>query len=106
MIRTGWWYRATQAEKLAQIDGCIEVGMTAKQCAMNVGTYEDEGSDADGRQRILAFATYHGRTFSEDEYKLDNKAAKVSRYHRKRANFSAAKQSYLAGEPVDFWSAE
>ncbi len=32
-----WWSRASAEQKLAQIDGGIECGMTAKQVSMNVG---------------------------------------------------------------------
>lgn len=33
----GWWYTATRDQKLAQIDGGIELGMNARQVAMVTG---------------------------------------------------------------------
>ena len=97
-MERGWWYRATTAERLAQIDGCIELGMTAKQCAMNCG--------APGRVWVQQFATNHGRSFGWDHYRSKMKGAKIGIAHSKANALKATKDAYLAGEPVDFWSVE
>lgn len=47
-----WWSRATTSRKLAQIDGGIEIGMTAEQIAICSGC---EATD------IEDFATSHNR---------------------------------------------
>lgn len=52
---SGWWYRASKEQRLAQMDGAIECGMTAPQFAMVVGCLT--------RHTILRFAHDHGRHF-------------------------------------------
>ncbi len=37
LIEKSWWSRASREQKLAQIDGGIECGVSAKHIAMNVG---------------------------------------------------------------------
>lgn len=65
----GWWYRATNEQRLAQIDAGIELGMTAKQVAMNCGcAYEVRANGAGVREgergaAVIAFAISHGRNF-------------------------------------------
>ena len=49
-----FWHTATDEAKLAQIDAAIEIGLTSKQCAMNVGT---------NHANVRAFAARHGRAF-------------------------------------------
>jgi hypothetical protein len=102
---TGWWYRASTEQRLAQIDGCIELGMTAAQCALNCGCF----SEIDGWKRagtvIHSFAAYYGRSFPMTEDKEVGRRKKLRRLIRRRLDLRDARQSYLAGEPVDFWSA-
>lgn len=96
---SGWWYRATAEQKLAQIDAAIEIGMTAKQVAMNCGV--DLGL-SDRGYTVQSFATYHGRAFSQaDDYK---RRLAATRRHKRKAGLDAAKQAYFRGEPVDVWS--
>lgn len=102
---TGWWYRASTEQRLAQIDGCIELGMTAAQCAMNCGCFSDERGWSRAGDTIRTFARYHGRAFPMNEDKEVSRDKKLRRLIRRRLDLSDAKQSYLAGEPVDFWSA-
>lgn len=59
----GWWYRATDAERLAQIDAGIALGMTAKQIAMNCQCEIYAGSEG---SRIKAFAYANGRSFNRE----------------------------------------
>lgn len=49
-----WWARATTEQRLAQIDGGISLGMTARQIALNCGTQRDN---------LYAFGRRRGRTF-------------------------------------------
>lgn len=58
----GWWYSATTEQRLAQIDGGIECGMTAKQVAMNCGARLYENATRVSSP-VIKFAGYHGRKF-------------------------------------------
>lgn len=49
-----FWHTATDEQKLAQIDAAISLGLTSKQCAMNVGTKPSS---------VRAFASKHNRAF-------------------------------------------
>lgn len=51
----GWWYRATDEQRLAQIDGAIECGMTMNQVVMNCG--------AKSTGAVSMFASRRGRSF-------------------------------------------
>ena len=53
--KISWWSRASTKQKLAQIDGGISLGMTAKQVAKNVRV--------DAASTVQAFANRHGRHF-------------------------------------------
>jgi len=55
-----WWDNATQTERLAQIDGGIECGMTSKQIAMclRAPIYDDGFANA-----VKVFGNRHGRHF-------------------------------------------
>lgn len=50
-----WWKRATEEQRLAQIDGGIECGMTIRQIAMNCGATTNA---------VGAYGRSHGRTFT------------------------------------------
>jgi hypothetical protein len=110
MSARGWWYQASTAERLAQIDGCIEVGMTTNQCAMNLGCYDARRGDAAGNGIVGNFARRHGRSFPNIVGKRRLNAGMVTveghSLTRKQARINASKQAYLSGEPVDFWSAK
>lgn len=49
-----WWANATVEQKLAQIDGGIECGMTARQIGLNCGAT---------LIAVRNFGNYHGRSF-------------------------------------------
>ena len=53
-----WWEKASTEDRLAQIDGGIECGMTAKQISMCVGAPLDHRAGSLG-----SFARSHGRFF-------------------------------------------
>lgn len=53
-----WWVNASQGERLAQIDGGLECGMTAKQVAMNCCVTVKHAAMA-----VRGFAELHGRRF-------------------------------------------
>lgn len=54
-----WWDRATDEQKLAQIDAGIALGMTGKQISMNLRA----PVNADGGSKVTSFARRHGRSF-------------------------------------------
>jgi hypothetical protein len=64
-----FWKTATKEQKLSQIDGGIECGMTARQVAMNLGT---------SKQNLLEFGRNHGRKFPYQLPKPFGEAARIS----------------------------
>lgn len=103
---SGWWHRATQEQRLAQIDAAIELGMTCPQVAKNCG-----GSVS----AVSGFALNHGRNFSgfsaNQRRQIRRKIAIVRWENGRAINGHAAsvadtKEAYLSGAPVDFWSAK
>lgn len=61
MSARGWWYRASREQKLAQIDGGIECGLTAREVAICSGI----DPDTTGRhgRTVHGYASNHGRRF-------------------------------------------
>ncbi len=53
-----WWERATTRQRLAQIDGGIECGMSSGQVAKNCGAPIYTNGNA-----VLSCAQQHGRSF-------------------------------------------
>jgi len=66
-----FWETATSTERLRQIDAGIELGMTAKQVAMNFGLHE--GTDRHGSKKVLYFALNHGRHFKRAQASVSSK---------------------------------
>lgn len=85
----GWWHRASQAQKLAQLDAGIELGMAAAQIALASGA---------SRPAVASFADYHHRIIPRSDHRNQ-----FSSSRRARRKFSA-KVAYERGEPVNFWS--
>ena len=52
--KLSWWACASTQQKLAQIDGGIELGLSGRHIAINVGA---------PRAAVLDFGHRHGRTF-------------------------------------------
>ena len=104
-MKTGWWYRASTEERLAQIDAGIELGMTAKQVAMNCGCLYESASVASGGQLVTQLARRNGRRFPE-KYSDVVRNTKISRTKTRPKRLAEAKGAYLAGEPVDFWGVQ
>ncbi|ULJ73628.1 hypothetical protein [Rhizobium gallicum] len=77
-----FWDKASIAERLAQIDGGIELCMTKRQIAMNCGTTMED---------ISAFGRQHGRLFpaknsgSVAEKKGGRRGGSITRILRARA---------------------
>ncbi|TBY54550.1 hypothetical protein E0H59_13790 [Rhizobium leguminosarum bv. viciae] len=69
-----FWDRANTEERLDQIDGGIECGMTSKQIAICLGApiYHDGKSNS-----VNAFAHRHGRTFPTSRSEIAAKAGKA-----------------------------
>ncbi len=66
-----WWKRASQEERLKQIDAGIELGMTGRQVAMNLRVPMYPG----GKQSAVdRFANSHGRHFNGDYSKVRREA--------------------------------
>lgn len=58
---TTWWDRATREQRLAQIDGAIECGMTARQFLAAIGEINASTQRIDC---VGKFAAYRGRSFN------------------------------------------
>lgn len=84
---TSWWHRATPEQRLAQIDGGVECGMTSRQVAMASGV---------SHTTIRIYAANNGRRFP---IKTKSTSGCISRAALNRRNRAA----YLRGEHVDFW---
>jgi len=66
MKKPSWWSRASQEQKLAQIDGGIECGVSAKHIAMNVGA---------SVSAIHEYGRRHGRKFNGKPTTAQNRIA-------------------------------
>lgn len=80
---SGWWSKATEAQKLAQIDGGIDCEFTARQIALASGTTV---------AAIYRFVQRRGISLP-DRGGMPRRAAR-------KLNDRAA---YLRGEPVNLW---
>ncbi|MFD1944706.1 hypothetical protein [Paradevosia shaoguanensis] len=87
-LREGWWYRANTEQRLAQIDGGIELGMTARQIALASGGHP--GS-------VAFFANQHGRSLGQ------SKSTAGVRRNGQRKHDAA---NYFGGRKVDFWNGD
>ena len=89
MTTSNWWHVATTEQKLAQLTGGIECGMTAKQIGMCSGALSGA---------VRRFAQCHEVTIPHFRHMATKKRnATVWSGHW-------ARKSYLAGEPVDMWA--
>lgn len=91
-MSSSWWSKATEAQKLAQIDGGIECGLTARQIAIASGMDEDEAPS------VRWFANNHLRSIPHKTKFNSGRRTYPSR--RLSANDRAA---YLRGEPINLW---
>jgi hypothetical protein len=66
--KISWWSRASTEQKLAQIDGGIDCGMSARHIATNVGAT---------REAITIFGHRHGRKFVAKTTSSQNRRAGV-----------------------------
>jgi hypothetical protein len=71
-----YWNKATQEQRLAQIDAGISLGMTSKQIAMCLSApmYGRDGHD----NAVKTFGQYHGRHFPTPQGKSAAKAREVA----------------------------
>lgn len=82
---TTWWDKASTAERLAQIDGGIECGLTAAQIGMTCGA---------SRWAVADFAGSHGRSLVRKKSTFGK-----SRHHERDRDRAA----YLRGDRIDLW---
>lgn len=82
-----WWYRASDEQRLAQIDAAIEIGVTMAFVAVNCGAHRP-GSVGD-------FAVAHGRYFRV--------LGSANHGQGRRAARTSARAAYFRGEAVDLW---
>lgn len=73
--KKSWWSRASTEEKLAQIDGGIACGMTARQIAMCVGEHDRHAAG-----KIGDFARYHGRNMPTTNQSAGKAGGKIGGY--------------------------
>ena len=83
---TSWWQNATTEQRLAQIDGGLECGMTSGQVAVASRT---------SAHNIRQMAVRYGRHFPS--------IGKQTTGHRLRKIASDSRRAYLRGEPIDLW---
>lgn len=83
-----WWRRATTEQRLAQLDGAIELGMTAAQLALNCGS---------NAANCHVFASRHNRSFP---------SRGTSASHARAMSVRATRKAFLAGDVVDLWAAQ
>jgi len=90
-----WWEMASETERLAQIDGGISLGMSARQVAANCG-FDLLGND---HLRVRQYAAMRGRHFVTQYHTPRMKAAsKQSHNARRRRAGVAETQAYDAFE--------
>lgn len=82
-----WWSSASTAEKLAQLDGGIECGMTAAQIALNCGAPS-------------AMAVYHIAHSNGRRFPTEGRARAV----RRAQSVKRDRAAYLRGEAIDLWA--
>lgn len=85
MVREGWWYRASEAERLAQIDSAIELGISYAVLALNVGA---------SPHTVMNFAKSHRR--DRDRFNAGDRAWLT----RARREAEDRRRAYFAGESV------
>lgn len=74
--RNGWWYRATTKQRIEQIEGAIDAGLTYIECALFVR--------CDRPSTVLSFARYYGLKFCGDRDVQKRRVAKKNRLHQVR----------------------
>lgn len=92
-MKQSWWHNATTEQRLAQIDGGIECGMSGRQIALATGLGPDK------RMSVVKAALQHGRNLGASG--LGN--ARVQEGRRRRHNLDRNRRAYLHGERVDFF---
>lgn len=92
LVMTTWWDRASEDEKLGQIDAGIELGMTARQVGINVGAT---------KETIHSFARYRGRNFPL----IAGTARSMLMRNKPTVQLRRARRAYFSGEPVNLWGA-
>ena len=87
LTKSSWWHNATTEQRLAQIDGGLECGMTLAQVGMASGTTANA---------IHYFASAHNRRFPAKGRSTSAGRDRVAANMRDRA-------AYFSGRPADFW---
>lgn len=85
-----WWSKASEAQKLAQIDGGIECGLSAREVAIASGLRGDQHG------AVNYVARSNGRHFSSGD---KNNRASI----RRRGDVGRARRAFLSGDRVDLW---
>jgi hypothetical protein len=78
---TGWWYHASNDQKIAQIDGALSVGMNARVLAFNLGMQPGLTS----QQAVYRFARLHGRKFPRGNFSASGLERMVAAVKKKNA---------------------
>lgn len=60
-IPEAWWWRASDAQRLAQIDGGIECGLTLREIGICLGL----GNRKSACSEVREFGVKHGRKFTQ-----------------------------------------
>jgi hypothetical protein len=93
-----WWERASTKQRLAQIDGGIECGMTSAEVAKNCGAAIYTNGNA-----VLSCAHQHGRHFPNVKTaaglaRIKRAAARTSFYGRAHQEINSPDAFSLFGE--------
>jgi hypothetical protein len=81
-----FWRKATVEQKLAQIDGAIELGMTSVQCARNCGASTD--------MAVRNFAGRHGRNFPRTGEQARRKISEAQRKASPAASHGSMRRNW------------
>lgn len=92
MTTNNWWHSATTEQRLAQIDGGIECGLTSRQIAIASGLDESEAV------AVRWFANNHLRNIPHK-----TRFNSGRRQYPSRRLSATDRAAYLRGEPVNLW---
>lgn len=93
-----FWKTASKAQKLAQIDAGIELGMTARQVGMNVGI---------GKRQVLYFAEEHGRKFPHQTTRPFGEAARLAAFRSRGVDNERMERAFnIFGAKESKWEIE
>lgn len=92
-----FWKTATKEQKLSQIDGGIECGMTARQIGMNCGT---------SKTNVQKFAEYYARSFPPKKISFSEASKIALQRSRGKTNDEIPQAFDIFGAKESKWEME